>query len=110
MIWNTTKIFDSWQNVLVSDVDIHWNFYFNLAQLSQKHDSFHSYVTMYPEIISIIWGFTLCGCFIGYQANNNTIRFLGMLFCWCDDQFVLNTIFPFSYKMKWLKRSIFKIG
>ena len=44
------------KNVLVLDVHIHWNFNFRLTQLP------HQSATIFPEIISRMWGFTICEC------------------------------------------------
>ena len=102
------------KNVFISDVDTHWNFYFDLTQLPPQYDSFHSYATVFPRKIFKRWGFTLCGCFIGYRANKKTIQLLEKLLerCLelekrCDDQVVLNEMFALTYKMKWVGNTAF---
>ena len=102
------------KNVFVSDVDTHWNFYFDLTKLPPQYDSFHSYATVFPKKIFKKWGFTLCGCIIGYRANNKTIQLLGTLLerrfeldKRCDDQVVLNEIFALTYKIKWVGNTAF---
>ena len=102
------------KNIFISDVDTHWNFYFNLTQLPPQYDSFHSYANVVPRRVLKLWGFTLCGCFIGYRANIKTVRLLEMLLqrCLevkkrCDDQVILNEMFAYSYEMKWVGDTAF---
>ena len=102
------------KNVFISDVDTHWNFYFDLTQLPSQYDSFHSYATVFPRSIFKRWGFTLCGCFTGYRANSKTIQLLEKLLerCLeldkrCDDQVVLNEIFALTYELKWVDNTAF---
>ena len=41
------------KNVFISDVDTHWNFYFDLTQLPSQYDSFHPYATVFSRSIFI---------------------------------------------------------
>ena len=105
------------KNIFILDVDTHWNFYFDLAKLPLQYDSFHSYANYIPTRVIKLWGFELCGCFIGYRANSKTIGLLEILVEQylqadksCDDQVVLNEMFAFSYKMKWVGNTAFSKG
>ena len=92
------------QPVLLSDVDSIFLRYKNLQNFPSEYDIFAAIATSHPLDVYRLWGTTLGGGIIGFQANERTIKFLEQILnkcpSYCDDQAIFNRILAFDYKIK----------